>query len=133
MGRRKKHSRRSSNSIGSVVSDSAAIANGLGAKGALIVGIVGFLTFYFFLPFVLAAWADYNKAKMVGPLAPVFEKLLDGVLFRRFIHPCEWAGIAILLVCAAVATWKVVTQTNLERDGEHNVTVLGKLLARFLD
>lgn len=133
MGRKRYSGRRAGNGKGSVVFDSAAIANSLGPRGALITGVFGYITFYFLFPAALDAWADYNKAKMAGPLAPIFGKLLDDIFLRRFIHPCEWAGIAILLVCLTIATWKAISRTDLNREDEQHLTTLGKVLARFLD
>lgn len=89
----KKRRGRSSNGFGGMVNDTAAIANKLGPKGALITGILGFLSFYFAFPWILVAWSDHNRAKMTGQLAPMMGKLLDDVFLRRFIHPLEWAGM----------------------------------------
>lgn len=46
-----------------------AIANNFGPKGALIVGVIGFVVFYFLIPAALEAWLEYNKAKLTGPVS----------------------------------------------------------------
>ena len=94
--------RRSRNSFGSTVADSAAIANRLSPRGAFITGALGFALLYFAVPWLLTAWANHNKAKLVGALGPMYAELMDEVFLRRLIHPAEWAGIAILIVCTFI-------------------------------
>lgn len=119
--------------FGSVVADFASLASKFGPTGTMVLGLGGFTIFYFLLPAALCAWADYNKSKMTGLLAPIFGQLLDELFIRRFIHPAEWAGIAILLICLAIAIWKLLCGTNMSRDEQRSVTGIGKFLARFLD
>lgn len=134
MGYKKRYKRRrSGDGWGSAISDVAGIASKFGPKGALITGVAGFIFFYLIIPWILVEWAEHNKAKMTGQHAAIFGKLLDDIFVRRFIHPSEWVGIAILLICTSVACWKVVTRTDLDRSSQRDVTSLGKLLARFLD
>jgi hypothetical protein len=134
MGYNRRYSRRrSKNSFGSVVSDTVAIATKFGPRGTLIAGCVGFAFFYYVLPWAIVSWAGHNKAKMVGQNAAIFGKLLDDIFLRRFIHPSEWAGIAILLICIAVACCKAITRTDLDQSGQRSLTGLGKLLARLFD
>lgn len=135
MGYNKRYSKRhrSGSGFGSVVSDTAAIANAFGPEGAIITGIIGFGFFYFVMPWLLMGWENDNKAKMTGPLAGIFGKMLDEIFFRRFIHPCEWAGVAILLACTAVACWKVCTYAKLDRYDQRHLSFIAKLLARVLD
>ena len=123
---------RSSNGFGGMVNDTAAIANKLGPKGALITGILGFLSFYFAFPWILVAWSDHNRAKMTGQLAPMMGQLLDDVFLRRFIHPLEWAGIAVLIVCIGISCWKTVTRTDLNYKMERDAAWLAKIIARFV-
>lgn len=125
---------RSSSGFGGMIRDLAFIANKLSPTGALITGIFGFLTLYFVIPWMLAAWAEHNKATMSsGAVGQAMGKLLDGIFIRRFIHPAEWAGIAVLLVCLGIAVWKAYTQTNLDYESRRNASALAKLFARFLD
>lgn len=125
--------RRSRNRFGSTVADSAAIANRLSPRGAFITGALGFTLFYFVLPWLLTAWANHNKAKLVGALAPMYAKLIDEVFLRRLIHPSEWAGIAILIVCTFIGAWKRATWQPLSRQGERDASLLSRLISRFLD
>lgn len=131
--RRYSNRHRSNNNLASVVSDTAAIATSLGPIGAAITGLVGFGFFYYAMPWLLMEWGSDNKAKMVGPLADIFGKMLDEIIFRRFIHPCEWVGIAILIACATVAFWKVCTDSEFDRHSQRQLSFIAKLLARFLD
>lgn len=78
--------RRSRNSFGSTVADSAAIANRLSPRGAFITGALGFTFFYFVLPWALIAWADHNKAKMTGDLVNCCE-VINSHLTHGLGHP----------------------------------------------
>lgn len=129
---RRRHRRRGGESLGSVVDDSAHIAARFGPLGALTTGAVGFTVFYALLPMALMAWADANKAKLAGPSAAVFANVLDQVMWQRFINPCQWAGIAILLACWAIAAWKALLSEELTRTELAGTSWLAKLLARLL-
>lgn len=135
MGYKRSYKRRgrSSSGFGGAVSDSASIANKFGPKGALITGVTGFLFFYVVVPWALVAWLDHNKAKMVSQNASMIGKMLDEVFIRRFVHPSEWAGVAILLVCVGMACWKAYARTDLDASGERDASWLARLIARFLD
>ncbi len=115
-------------------SDTGAIANKFGPKGALITGCVGFIALYFVIPALLHMWAENTKAKLsAGPVGNAMRQVLDEVFIRRFIHPSEWAGIAVLLLCAVIACWKALTRTDLDYQGQRDMNSLAKLIARFLD
>lgn len=134
MGYNRRYSkRRSSSGLGFAVSDVAAIADRFGPKGTLITGGLGFVFFYYLMPWLLMAWANHNKAGMTGAHAGTFSQILDDIFIRRFVHPSEWAGIAILLICVALACWKAATRSDFDRSTRNDLTGLGKLLARFLD
>lgn len=134
MAYKKRHrGRRSGNSLGSAVGDMGAIANRFGPKGALIAGVIGFVFLYFLIPAALEAWLEYNKAKLTGPVSSAMGPVLDKIFNVRFIRVSEWAGIAALLLCSAIAFWKAVTQESLSYQGQKDTTFLAKLLARFLD
>jgi 4-amino-4-deoxy-L-arabinose transferase-like glycosyltransferase len=119
--------------LGGTVSDLADIANKFGPGGALITGVVGFILFYFAVPWLIEAWATHNKARVIGQLAPLWAKMVDEMFLRRFIHPAEWAGIAILLVCATVAIWKAITEQDMEHHTRRDAAWLSKLIARLFD
>lgn len=135
MAYKRKYTRmnRPHSSLGSAVEDSALIANKLGPIGALLTGIIGYSAFYFVIPGALTMWADFNKAKMSGPIASTLGAFMDEIFLRRFILPSEWTGTAILLVCFIIAAWKAVTQSSLTHDGRQDLTVFGKIISRFLD
>lgn len=125
--------RRSGNNLGSTVGDMGAIANKFGTRGALIVGVVGFVVLYFLIPFALEAWLEYNKAKLSGPTGSAMGQQLDRIFSSRFIRVSEWAGIAALLLCSGIAAWKAMTQEAVSYQGQRNAGLFAKLLARFLD
>jgi drug/metabolite transporter (DMT)-like permease len=129
---RSRYRRRNSTSLSSVVDDAAHVAALFGPVGALTVGLVGFALFYAILPLVLVAWTDAHRANLTGPSAAVFASVLDQILWRRFIQPCQWAGTAILLVCVVVAAWKAVTsQAPVDTELAHT-SALAKLISRLL-
>lgn len=129
---RHRYRRRGGDSLGSVVDDSAHIAARFGPIGALTTGAVGFAIFYAAIPLGLIAWTDANKAKLVGPAAAVFANLLDQVMWQRFIGPCQWAGLAILLVCWAIAAWKAFFDDALTNEELAGASWAARLLARML-
>ncbi len=125
--------RRSANNLGSAVGDMGAIANKFGPKGALIVGVIGFVVLYFLIPAALEAWLEYNKAKMTGSAASVARQVLDMIFNARFIRVSEWAGIAALLLCSAIAASKALTQESVSYQGQKDAGFFAKIFARFLD
>jgi len=125
---RYRYHRHSGNSLGAVVDDLAHIASRFGPIGALTTGAIGFSVFYGVLPLALTYWADVSKAKLHGPLAVAFGKLMDQVMWERFISPCQWTGVTILLVCSAVAVWKAFA----ERDPTDDQVAAGSWLAKVL-
>lgn len=129
---RRSYRRRSSNSLGSVVDDSVHIAARFGPMGALTTGAIGFAIFYAALPITLMVWADANKAKMAGPTAAALANLLDQVVWHRFITPCQWVGVAILLGCSAIAVWKALISDALTDAELAGTSFLAKLFARLL-
>lgn len=132
--RRYRKRSRSSNGFGGMVGDLAEIGNKFGPKGTLITGALGFVFLYLVVPWMLVAWAEHNKAKMsAGAVGDVARRIVDEVFIRRFIHPAEWAGIAVLLVCIGLACWKAFARTDLDYGDRRDMGTLAKLLARFLD
>lgn len=125
--------RRSGSNLGSTVSDVGAIANKFGPKGALIAGAIGFVVLYFLIPAALEAWLAYIRANMTGRLAVAMGQLLNQLLTVKYIRAYEWAGIATLLLCAAISLWKAVTQESVSYQGQKDANFFAKLLARFLD
>ncbi|WP_157615619.1 hypothetical protein [Rhizobacter sp. Root404] len=93
---------------------------------------MGFAVFYAALPITLMAWTDANKAKMTGPTAAVFANLVDQVMWQRFIGPCQWVGVAILLACWAIAAWKTFYGDGLTDDELAGATWMAKIVARLL-
>ena len=61
----------------------------------------------------MMAWTAERKASLKGSAAAAFASLLDQVMWHRLISPCQCAGIAILLVCSAIAVWKFLDRAEL--------------------
>lgn len=116
--------RRRHDSVSSAVDDAAHIAARFGPVGALWTGVIGFAVFYAALPACMMAWTAERKATLKGPAAAAFANLMDQIMWYRFISPCQWAGVAILLVCSAIAIWKHFGQADLDGD---DVTFLGSV------
>ena len=129
----RRYRRRNSATFGSTVGDFGAIANWFGPRGALITGVAGFILFYFVIPSLLHSWADYNKVRMTGQLAPMMGQVLDAVFISRFIHPSEWAGIAILLLGGVISIWKFVTNSRVNLTQQKEASFWSRVLARLLD
>lgn len=128
----RKHRRRGADSLGSVVDDAAHVAAGFGPLGAMATGVIGFVVFYIVLPITLMAWTEQNKAKLVGSTAAALSTLLDQVMWYRFIDPCQWVGVAILLVCSTIAAWKLLVSNAVPNAGLAETSLLAKVLARLL-
>lgn len=131
---RKRRSTRTGNGFGGAVGDLVGIAANFGPRGALIIGGFGFVLFYFIVPELLSVWASHTKAQMsTGVLGTTMKQLVDDIFIRRFIHPSEWAAIAIFIGCLLVACWKALTRTDLDYESQRDMTWFAKVLARFLD
>lgn len=128
---RGRYRRRERNSLGSLVNDSACIASRFGPGGALVTGAVGFTLLYVVLPAVLLKWTAVHNAKMVGSMATELSTLIDQMVWTRVIGPMQWAGMAILLVCTAIAIWKLNCELDLAGDDISLMSALAKLLARI--
>lgn len=126
------HRRRRRDSLSSVVDDTAYIAASFGPVGALWTGVIGFVVFYAALPACMVAWTADRKATLKGPAAAVFANLLDQVMWHRFISPCQWAGVAILLVCSAIAIWKHLGQADLDGNDVTFLSAASKAVSRMI-
>lgn len=127
----RRHYRRRRDSLSSAVDDAAHIAARFGPVGALWMGVIGFAIFYAALPACMMAWAADRKATLTGPAAAAFANLLDQVIWHRFISPCQWAGVAILLVCSVIAIWKHLGQTHLDGDDVTFLSAASKVVSRL--
>ncbi len=80
----------------------------------------------------MMAWTAERKATLKGPAAAGFVNLLDQIMWHRFISPCQWAGVAILLVCSAIAIWKYISQADLDDDEVKFLSAASKLVSRLI-
>jgi len=129
---RRRYCRRRHDSLSSAVYDTAHIAAKFGPVGALWTGVVGFAVFYAGLPACMMAWTAERKASLKGPSAAAFANLLDQVMWYRFISPCQWAGVAILLVCSSIAIWKYLGQADFDGDDVTFLTAVSKAVIRLV-
>ncbi|MBD8524352.1 hypothetical protein [Pseudomarimonas arenosa] len=111
--------------------DSAYIASRLGPGGAMVTGAVGFTLLYAVLPMALLKWTAAHNAKMVESMATELSGLFDQMIWIRVIGPMQWAGVAVLLVCTAIAIWKLLSELDLAGEDISLMSTLAKLLARF--
>lgn len=127
---RRRYSRRGRGGLPSAVDDIAHIAASLGPVGALWTGVIGFGVFYTVLPLCMIAWTEERKASLKGPAA-AFANLLEQALWHRFVSPCQWAGIAILLVCSALAVWKLLDRADLNDEDVTFLSFISKGISRL--
>ena len=128
---RGRYRRRGRNSLGSLVDDSAYIASRFGPGGAMVTGAVGFTLLYAVLPVALLKWTAAHNAKMAGSMATELSSLVEQMVWIRVIGPMQWAGVAVLLVCTAIAIWKLLCEFDLAGEDISLMSTLAKLLARF--
>lgn len=114
------------------VDDTAHIAASFGPVGALWTGTIGFAVFYTALPLCMMAWTAERKASIKGPAAAAFASLLDQVMWHRLISPCQCAGIAILLVCSAIAVWKLLDRAELNDECVTFLSFISKGISRLI-
>lgn len=129
---RRRHRNRDNAGLGSVVDDAVHVAARFGPVGALAVGTTGFVCFYAAVPLAIVAWIDATKSKLSGPAAAAFAGALDQIVLQRFVEPCQWAGIAILVACAVIALWKCATGKEPTDSELVGTSMLAKLVARLL-
>lgn len=112
--------------------DTTHIAASFGPVGALWTGTIGFAVFYTALPLCMMAWTAERKASIKGPAAAAFASLLDQVMWHRLISPFQCAGIAILLVCSAIAVWKLLDRADLNDEYVTCLSFISKGISRLI-
>jgi len=127
----RRYRRRRGNSLGSLVDDSAYIASRFGPGGAMVAGAVGFTLFYALLPIALLKWTAAQKVKMAGSMATELSSLVDQMVWIRVIEPMQWAGVTVLIVCTAIAIWKLLCEFDLAEEDISLMSSLAKLLTQF--
>jgi hypothetical protein len=118
--------------LSTAVDDTTHIAASFGPVGALWTGTIGFGVFYTALPLCMMAWTAERKASIKGPAAAAFASLLDQVMWHRLISPCQCAGIAILLVCWAIAVWKLLDRADLNDEYVTCLSFISKGISRLI-
>ena len=130
---RRRHKRTSRNGLGSVIGDFGAFAGRVGPAGALTAGILGFAVLYLILPQIIAMVIEASKSAMTGPSGPAMGKFVEQILSRRFIQACEWARLAVLILCTAMALWKAVSGRAISSSQTNRASALSRLVSRLLD
>ncbi|OOW83424.1 hypothetical protein Xvtw_16535 [Xanthomonas campestris pv. vitiswoodrowii] len=97
----------------------------------MVTGAVGFTLLYALLPVALLKWTAAHKEKMAVSMATELSNVVDQLMVVRVIMPMQWAGVAVLLVCTAIAIWKLLCELDLEREDISLMSTLAKLLARL--
>ena len=117
--------RKKRSAAGQVLSDTSYIANRLTRKGCVVFGLLSFSLFYFLIPM----WLNRQLNSLQGNM---FRPLVEAVFARR-IHWVQWLGIALGLICTYFAIRNYFTSERIGNYGEKNVSLLSRILARFLD
>lgn len=128
----RRNRRRRRDDLSSAVDDVAHVAAKFGPVGALWTGAIGFAIFYAVLPICIVTWTAERKASLQGPTAAAFASLLDQVVWHRFISPCQCAGIAILLVCSAIAIRKLLDQAEPDDEDVTFLSFISKGISRLI-
>jgi hypothetical protein len=108
----------------SITADTAFIANRLSSTGALVLGFISFVIFYWLLP----AWINHQLASLDGnQFRPVV-----AAIFEHKIHWLHRLGGILALICLIIAVYKVFIEVNLSKQGERNITFLSRLIHRLI-
>lgn len=123
MARRKY--RKSRSMAGSILSDTAYIANRFSWRGALALGVVQFVIFYWLVPGWITHQLDSLKSNIPHQIMVA--------AFSRRLHWFQWLAIALALICGFFAIRNYFADSRLDRYGERQVGLLSRLLARWFD
>ncbi|PUA96920.1 hypothetical protein C8C99_1765 [Acidovorax sp. 107] len=129
---RRGYKRHGRGDLSTAVDDTAHLAASFGPVGAFCTGTIGFAVFYTVLPLCMMAWTAERKASLKGSAAATFAILLDQVMWQRLISPCQCAGISILLVCSAIAAWKLIDRADLNDEDVTFLSCVSKGIGRLM-
>jgi hypothetical protein len=122
---RKRYYRRRGSPGSKIIRDTTKTASRLSWRKCLVLGAVGFTTFYWLVP----GWIEHQIASQAqSPLFPVIEAILGRRL--RFLR---LAGIGVALICIFFAIRNYYTQQRMGRAGLEVSGFFARLLARILD
>lgn len=117
--------RRRRSSGGQIVGDTSYIANRLPWQWVVVFGAVCFTLFFWGVPALLAA-----KAESVQN--PNLRAVIVALAERRG-RWSQWVAMAIALVCVFFAVRNYWISRKLVREGERNLSLLSRFIARWLD
>lgn len=121
----KRRYRRNRSMAGSLLSDTAYIANRFSWQGAVILGVVQFVVFYWLLP----EWINHQLDSLKGNM---FRPMVEAVFARR-VHWSQWLAIALALICGFFAVRNYIGAGQLDRYSERQVGFISRLMARWFD
>lgn len=122
----KRRSRRTPSLSSSFLRDVTHIANRVPWYAAAALGLVLFVTLYWFAP----PWLEGKLAQL--PEDNQFRPLAEALVGRR-LHWLPRFGIALGLICAFFAVKNFFSRKTFGREGERNVGFFARLGARWLD
>jgi hypothetical protein len=117
--------RRQRSMAGGLLSDTARAANRISWYGALILGFVQFVVFYWFLP----EWIIHQLDSLQGNM---FRPLVEAAFARR-VHWLKWLAVALAIICGFFAVRNYFVADRLDRYGERQVSFFSRLFSRWLD
>jgi hypothetical protein len=110
---------------GGLLSDTARTANRISWHGALVLGLVQFVVFYWLLP-------DWIKHQLDSLQGNMFRPLIEAVFARR-VHWFQWLAISLALICGFFAVHNFFATDRLDRYGERKVSLFSRLFSRWFD
>ncbi|WP_446810546.1 hypothetical protein ACH50O_02855 [Methylomonas sp. 2BW1-5-20] len=121
----KRRYRRNRSMAGGLLSDTAYMANRFSWQGAVILGVVQFVVFYWILP----TWINHQLESLQSNMyRPVLE-----TIFAKRVHWLQWLAMALALICGFFAIRNYFAVGQLDRYGERQVGFVSRLLARWFD
>lgn len=125
-------SRRRRNRNADIVDDVATLASRNGPVAALLTGLVCFIILYVLLPLAILRWVVARTAEAHGPLSTAVASLTSTLISHRFVEPFQWAGVAALLACTAIALWKLIYAGELAQSRVAFTSAVAKAIARLM-
>lgn len=120
-----KRYRRRKSAASSIIGDTVYIGSKLSWKGALILGVLSFIAFYFVVPEYLQTKLNDNAKNSMYPMLEV--------LYDRRIHWFQWVGIACGLVGGFFAVRSYFYQSQAGYKERGIIAILARILGRNID
>lgn len=121
----KRYRRRRKSAASSIIGDTVFIGSKLSWKGALILGVLSFIAFYFVVPEFLQAKLNDNANNSMYPMLEV--------LYGRRVHWFQWVGIACGLVGVFFSVRNYCYQSPAGYRERGIVALMARILGRNID